>query len=150
MASQEAAIETQIALSKYTKRVVLKSVLGRTDGGVGLVGQRIVIGGWVKSAKEVRKEPMPPSPPAAVVEDEKVEAEQKEMTCTEVFQARLPVIRCILKAFGAAGSQVGKEPPTPSSVILQVSDGSSVDNNNSNSRMHKRHSNSNNRIAKVS
>ncbi|XP_074287431.1 asparagine--tRNA ligase, cytoplasmic 2 isoform X2 [Silene latifolia] len=40
--------------SKYTKRAVLKTLLNRDDGGFALVGERVVVGGWVKSSKETR------------------------------------------------------------------------------------------------
>ncbi|KAH0636439.1 hypothetical protein KY289_036354 [Solanum tuberosum] len=57
-----------VECSKYTKRVMLKTLLGRSDGGVGLIGQRVVIGGWVKSSREIRKQPVTPhSVPAQVV-----------------------------------------------------------------------------------
>ncbi|KAF2292532.1 hypothetical protein GH714_025257 [Hevea brasiliensis] len=44
---------------KYSNRVVLKTILERSDGGVGLVGEKVVIGGWVRASKEVRKDPPP-------------------------------------------------------------------------------------------
>ncbi|GAB4830324.1 hypothetical protein Ancab_019962 [Ancistrocladus abbreviatus] len=137
MASQEAVIDSQIALTKYTKRVILKCVLGRSDQGVGLMGQRIVVGGWVKSAKEVRKEPSPP-PPVAALEEGKAEAEKKDVTCGEIFQTRWPIFRCFMKLFGSGGGRVdkenvesvvpGQEPPLPSTIILQIGDGSCVQN----------------------
>ncbi|KAF2284580.1 hypothetical protein GH714_027280 [Hevea brasiliensis] len=42
-----------IPSSKYSNRVVLRTIIERSDGGVGLVGETIVIGGWVKSSREV-------------------------------------------------------------------------------------------------
>ncbi|KAH9305097.1 hypothetical protein KI387_009501, partial [Taxus chinensis] len=41
--------------AKYSKRVVLKKIVGRPDGGTGLVGERVVVGGWVKSGREQGK-----------------------------------------------------------------------------------------------
>ncbi|KAF2284572.1 hypothetical protein GH714_027213 [Hevea brasiliensis] len=41
-----------IPSSKYSNRVVLRTIIERSDGGVGLVGETIVIGGWVKSSRE--------------------------------------------------------------------------------------------------
>eukprot|EP00250_Pteridium_aquilinum_P014639 c22110_g1_i1 orf=386-2074(+) len=41
--------------AKYSKRVIIKSILGREDGGVGLIGQCMTIGGWVKTGREQGK-----------------------------------------------------------------------------------------------
>ncbi|CAH9138719.1 unnamed protein product [Cuscuta epithymum] len=40
--------------SKYTYRLVLKTIFERDDDGVGLFGERVVIGGWVKISKELK------------------------------------------------------------------------------------------------
>lgn len=37
--------------ANYSKRVIIKNILGRQDGGVGLIGQRMSIGGWVKTGR---------------------------------------------------------------------------------------------------
>lgn len=120
MASQQAATETIAPLSKYSKRVILKTVL---EGGTGLVGQTIVIGGWVKSSNEVRKEPLPPP---AVAGD--TPAAAKDVTCVEILQTRIPFFRSIMKVLGGNPNPGrGKlEPPPPSVAVLQVSDGSCV------------------------
>lgn len=36
---------------KYSARVLVKTIIGREDGGVGLLGQRITVGGWVKTGR---------------------------------------------------------------------------------------------------
>lgn len=41
--------------AKYSKRVIIKSILGREDGGVGLIGQSMAVGGWVKTGREQGK-----------------------------------------------------------------------------------------------
>ncbi|KAE9460810.1 hypothetical protein C3L33_07241, partial [Rhododendron williamsianum] len=128
MASQQAATETLAPLSKYSKRVILKTVL---EGGTGLVGQTIVIGGWVKSSNEVRKEPLPP-PAVAVAGDAPVAA--KDVTCVEILQTRIPFFRSFMKVLGGnqnpsrgkLESIVQQLPPPPSVAVLQVSDGSCV------------------------
>ncbi|XP_033514220.1 asparagine--tRNA ligase, cytoplasmic 2 isoform X3 [Nicotiana tomentosiformis] len=104
MASEQAPVEMPATFSKYTKRVMLKIILGRDDGGVGLIGQRIVIGGWVKSSMEIRKQPVTP-PPAA--------------PAPQVFGAGEYRVREKLDA-------VIRKAPQPSISILQVSDGSCV------------------------
>ncbi|KAI7984254.1 Asparagine--tRNA ligase, cytoplasmic 2 [Camellia lanceoleosa] len=118
-----------VTFSKYSKRVILKTILGRGDGGVGLVGDRVVIGGWVKTSKEVTKKPVPPP----VVEG------SKDVTCVEIIPTRLPFFRSIMKVFVGShepvreklDSVVQKLPPPPPPLqqsslfaVLQVSDGS--------------------------
>ncbi|XP_009769623.1 asparagine--tRNA ligase, cytoplasmic 2 [Nicotiana sylvestris] len=129
MASEQAPVEMPANFSKYTKRVMLKTILGRTDGGVGLVRQSVVIGGWVKSSMEIRKQPVtpPPAAPAPPV------VSPKDVTCSEVFQSRIPLFRSIMKVFGAGEYRVRekldvvvRKAPQPSVSILQVSDGSCV------------------------
>ncbi|KAL6967949.1 Viral polyprotein [Sarracenia purpurea var. burkii] len=143
MASEQAAaVKPSVALSKYSKRVILKTILGRSDGGIGLVGQRVVIGGWVKSSNEVKKEPLPPPPPppppAAVVPASGGNSPvAKDITCIEVLQIRIPFIRSIMKVLGGTHHPIREKldyvvqklpppPPPPSIAILIVSDGSFV------------------------
>ncbi|CAI5525590.1 unnamed protein product [Closterium sp. Naga37s-1] len=42
-------------LAPYSKRVVIKTILGAPDGGLSLVGQTLVVGGWVKTGREQGK-----------------------------------------------------------------------------------------------
>ena len=44
-----------VANSKYSARVFIKSILGRPDGGVGLIGQKVTVGGWVKTGRVMGK-----------------------------------------------------------------------------------------------
>eukprot|EP00249_Psilotum_nudum_P016825 c26000_g1_i1 orf=578-2509(+) len=41
--------------AKFSKRVLISTILGRPDGGLGLVGERVVVGGWVKTGREQGK-----------------------------------------------------------------------------------------------
>ncbi|CAH9074578.1 unnamed protein product [Cuscuta europaea] len=108
--------------NKYTNRVILKTILERSDGGLGFVGQRMVIGGWVKSSREIKKETVLP-----------LAAGTKDVSCGEVL-SRFPLLRSIFKAFrGDGDSRVHDKPddvqkplPPPSLTILKVSDGSSL------------------------
>ncbi|KAJ0969153.1 hypothetical protein J5N97_022030 [Dioscorea zingiberensis] len=88
---------------KYSNRVVLKSILGRSDAGLGLAGQRVVVGGWVKSFKEKAHKDATRAPaPAAVV------PASRDLTCFEVLVSRTP--------FRIFARLVGKEvmsPPRP-------------------------------------
>lgn len=127
-----------IPSAKYSNRVVLKTILERSDGGVGLAGARLVIGGWVKSSNELRNDP-----PSMQPEDNDGVAESpghKEFSCMEILQTRVPLFRSIAKIFGASGNfpvrarlqQASSKPPaasTPSPppiVKLLVNDGSCV------------------------
>lgn len=130
MASSEPAlVHAPVTLSKYTNRVTLKTVFERNDGGMGFVGRRIVIGGWVKSSREIRKEPL--QPPVSALSPEPVGT--KDVSCVEVLQSRIPLIRSIMKVFGGGDFRVRdklesavQKLPQPSVSILQLSDGSCV------------------------
>ncbi|XP_004247051.1 asparagine--tRNA ligase, cytoplasmic 2 [Solanum lycopersicum] len=124
MDSEQAPV---IECLKYSKRVMLKTILRRSDGGVGLIGQRVVIGGWVKSSREIRL--IQPVTPHSVPAQEVVST--KDVTCSEVLQSRIPLLRSIMKVFGAGEYRVREKinvvcQPQPSVSILQVSDGSCV------------------------
>ncbi|KAJ0621143.1 putative asparagine--tRNA ligase [Helianthus annuus] len=123
-----------VDLSKYSKRVLLKTVLDRADGGVGLVDQRVVVGGWVKSSREMRKDPLPATQPPAGG-DAKPVTGGKDVRCVEVFQSRIPFLRTIIKVFGGNTAyshnkekleSIGPKPAHPAISILQISDGSST------------------------
>ncbi|KAK6940455.1 Aminoacyl-tRNA synthetase, class II (D/K/N) [Dillenia turbinata] len=134
MASKEAKLAMSVTLFKYSNRVILKTILCREDRGLGLIGERVVIGGWVKSSKEIRKEPTS-SPPRATLPL----VGQKEVSCVEILQTKVPFFRSIIKAFSGGNqpprdkldSAVSKPTPLPlppppptSTIFLQVSDGS--------------------------
>lgn len=148
MASHEEPVTNTLPLSlfsKYSKRVVLKTILERSDGGVGLVGERLVIGGWVKSSKEVRKEPVPtPQPSPQANDGPTVSPGPKDGSCVEIIQSRIPLFRSIMKILGGGSGGAGGNypirekmesltsrppppPPPPASIVyLLVSDGSCV------------------------
>ncbi|KAH9706311.1 Asparagine--tRNA ligase cytoplasmic 2 [Citrus sinensis] len=68
---------------RYSNRVLLKTILESGDGGLGLLNERVVIGGWVKTSKEVKKEPMPPPPAddaAATSSKEKEKEKEKDVS----------------------------------------------------------------------
>ncbi|KAJ7950565.1 Asparagine-tRNA ligase [Quillaja saponaria] len=129
MASQDITAHSG---SKYSNRVILKTLMESSDGGLGLVGQRIVIGGWVRSSKEVRKEPVPPPPP---IDNGIDKTRSKEVSCVEIIQSRIPLLRSIIKVLGGSGYTVREKfesvapkprPPPRSTVYLLVTDGSCV------------------------
>ncbi|XP_057534670.1 asparagine--tRNA ligase, cytoplasmic 2 isoform X1 [Amaranthus tricolor] len=134
---EESTVKPHIPNSNYSKRVVLKTLLDREDGGLGLVGQKIVIGGWVKTAKEVRKNP-PSSPESDNEPKPEAQTEQKDVTCSEILQNRMPIFRTFLKLFGVGHYQGQKEKeltagivqrvqqPVLSTVVLQITDGSCI------------------------
>ncbi|KAJ8748224.1 hypothetical protein K2173_000632 [Erythroxylum novogranatense] len=122
---------------KYSNRIVLKTLLERSDGGVGLAGQRVVIGGWVKSSKEVKNDPVP----AQGTDRHEQSSGHKDVTCVEILQSRIPFFRSIYKILGGGGGgssgnhPIGGKleavvaiPPSTSTAFLRVSDGSCAAN----------------------
>ncbi|CAH9138709.1 unnamed protein product [Cuscuta epithymum] len=121
MASSETAVGSIPSANKYTNRVILKTIFERGDGGLSYVGQRVVIGGWVRSSKERKKET-----------DLHPVAGSEGLSCVEVLLSSFPLIRSIIKVFRGEGhSRILENPnsdgvkrPPPSFMILKVSDGS--------------------------
>lgn len=136
MESEQAMAATvstrQLTTFKYSNRVLLKTILERRDGGLELAGERVVVGGWVKSSKEVRKEPVP----LIVGDHGQDEPEPRSgVSCVEILQSRIPFLRAIVKVLGGSGGHYPlrekleaalHKPPPPSTVFLKVSDGSCV------------------------
>ncbi|KAJ6403709.1 hypothetical protein OIU84_012002 [Salix udensis] len=124
--------------SKYSDRVVLKTILEPSDGRGRLAGDRVVVGGWVKSSKQGNKEAAVPEPQKQTTEASNVSPRHKDVSCVEIFQSRIPIFRSIAKIFGGGGSShpvreklvpaiPGPPPgPPPSVAYLRVSDGSCV------------------------
>ncbi|KAG6417229.1 hypothetical protein SASPL_119382 [Salvia splendens] len=122
-APAQSPVESPLPLSKYSKRVTIDSISGRPDGGPGLIGRRVVVGGWVKSSREFKMEAAAP-PPAA--------GGPKDISCVEVLQTKLPFFRSIIKVFGGEQrirdkiDSIIPKPPQPSISILEIGDGSCV------------------------
>ncbi|PQQ13798.1 asparagine--tRNA ligase cytoplasmic 2 [Prunus yedoensis var. nudiflora] len=127
-----ATVSTQLTTFKYSNRVLLKTILERRDGGLELAGESVVVGGWVKSSKEVRKEPVP-----LIVGDHGPDEPEPRsgVSCVEILQSRIPFLRAIVKVLGGSGGHYPlrekleaavHKPPPPSTVFLKVSDGSCV------------------------
>ncbi|XP_076915199.1 asparagine--tRNA ligase, cytoplasmic 2-like [Bidens hawaiensis] len=121
-----------VDLSKYSKRVLLKTIMDRGDGVLWLIDQRVVVGGWVKSSREMRKDPVPGAQPPAGGDAKAVDG-GKDVKCVEVFQSRIPFLRSIIKVFSGNVvhtkeklETVFPKQATPSVSILQINDGSSV------------------------
>lgn len=119
--------------SGYSGRIILKTILNRNDTGLGLVGERLVIGGWVKSSKEVRKVHEVKKVPLATSELPSNAGIPTDVTCVEVIQSRIPFLRSIMKVFGGHCTNVHDKldpfitkPPQPSILYLRISDGSCV------------------------
>lgn len=118
--------------SRYSRRVALSTILNREDGGIGLVGERVVVGGWVKSYEGIHHQdhtdskllPQVPSPipPSHVV----------DLSCSEVLMSRVPLIRSITRLFlhPHHNRVIDLPPPSsllpdgPSSIYLRINDGS--------------------------
>ena len=136
MESKEPKVTTSPLMPlMYSNRVTLKTILEGSVGEMGLVGNTVVVGGWVKSSKEVKKEPVP-SPPAAA-DALPASPEHKDVSCVEILQSRIPFFRTIIRVLGGSASSPAvreklesliPRPPPPSTIFLQISDGSCVSN----------------------
>ncbi|KAL8106547.1 hypothetical protein AgCh_023347 [Apium graveolens] len=123
---QPAVAEMPVPLpTTYSGRIILKTIFNRNDSGLGLVGQRLVIGGWVKSSKEVRKIETSELPSNA--------GTATDVKCVEVIHSRIPFLRSIIKVFGGHCNNVHDKldsfitkPPQPSIMYMRISDGSCV------------------------
>ncbi|KAI3906212.1 hypothetical protein MKW92_001622 [Papaver armeniacum] len=115
---------------KYSKRVLLKTILCRSDEGLGLVGQRVVVGGWVKSSKVVPLHDVPSLRTTLMTRP-------RDVSCVEIFQSRIPIFRTIFKVLNQKPSSGSNSParqgldqtaakPIPTKAYLQISDGSCV------------------------
>ncbi|CAH2064848.1 unnamed protein product [Thlaspi arvense] len=51
----DAASSSTVQKARFADRVCIKSILGRSDGGAGLAGQKVRIFGWVKTGREQGK-----------------------------------------------------------------------------------------------
>ncbi|XP_034916039.1 asparagine--tRNA ligase, cytoplasmic 2 [Populus alba] len=120
--------------SKYSNRVVLKTILEPSDKWREFLDERVVVGGWVKTSKELNQ-PAVPEPQQQTTEAPNVSPGHKDVRCVEIFQSRIPIFRSIAKIFGGGGSShpvrekpepAIPEPPQSSVAYLLVSDGSSV------------------------
>ncbi|XP_047314995.1 asparagine--tRNA ligase-like [Impatiens glandulifera] len=120
---------------KYSKRVLLRDVI---NNGPDFVGQRVVVGGWVKSSREIKTE-APSTTTTTNPSNQMIVHQQpnKDFDCVEILQTKLPFFRSFLKVFGMAHNypvrnkleshnNIPKLPQQPSLAMLQISDGSSV------------------------
>jgi len=124
---------------KYSSRVQIKTLLDRLETAVG---QRVTVGGWVKSAKEVEKLATPLAAVNTHGNERGVagQGRNKDVSCVEILQSRIPLIRSILDVFGGSGYVQRKKhesvvsepnhakllPPKASVVYLLLTDGSCV------------------------
>lgn len=110
----------RVSTFKYLSRVLLKSILSRPDGGAGLAGEKVVVGGWVKMAKER----------GGSASKEEEEGKDDCNTCMKVIQTRIPpCLRNVVKLLLGGGAlrgrlEVGLQRKVPTVVFLQVNDGS--------------------------
>ncbi|XP_077210214.1 asparagine--tRNA ligase, cytoplasmic 1-like [Tasmannia lanceolata] len=44
-----------LPFENFSRRVLIKTILNRPDGGLGLAGKRVTVGGWVKTGREQGK-----------------------------------------------------------------------------------------------
>ncbi|KAH7855923.1 hypothetical protein Vadar_030623 [Vaccinium darrowii] len=49
------SLATAVEESEFSQRVLIRSIISRPDGGAGLAGQTVRVGGWVKTGREQGK-----------------------------------------------------------------------------------------------
>ncbi|KAK9048498.1 hypothetical protein SSX86_032537 [Deinandra increscens subsp. villosa] len=49
------SVSDTVEQAEFSQRVLIRSILGRPDGGAGLAGQTLKVGGWVKKGREQGK-----------------------------------------------------------------------------------------------
>ncbi|XWS31207.1 hypothetical protein CRYUN_Cryun23aG0057900 [Craigia yunnanensis] len=131
MESQEPKVTSSPLM--YSNRVMLKTILEGGDYKLRLVGKTVVVGGWVKSSKEVKEEPV--ASPAAAVDAFPASPGPKDVSCVEVLHSRIPFFRTTIRILGGSASSpavrekleslIPRSPP-PSTFFLQINDGSCV------------------------
>ena len=135
MAAEHPTVFTPVTFSKYSKRVLLKTVLDCSDGGLGFVDQKLVIGGWVKSSKEVFREAVVPADASVRTAGDALPPRAKDVSCIEILQSRIPIVRSLLRMLYGNDLHAGEKletsvhkppPPLPSTTFLVVNDGSCV------------------------
>ncbi|XVE72679.1 hypothetical protein DITRI_Ditri11bG0058100 [Diplodiscus trichospermus] len=134
MESQEPKVTSSTLMPfKYSNRVLLTTILEGGDDEMLLLGKTVVVGGWVKSSKEVKKEPVSPQPAAA--DAFPASSGHKDVSCVEILQTRIPFFRTIIWVLGGSASSPAvreklesliPKPPPPSTLFLQINDGSCV------------------------
>ena len=127
-----------VALSKYSNRVELKTLLERSDGGARLAGKRVVIGGWVKSSRAVKKDSPPPPPPQPSVTVPPPPSTKSNISCTEIIQSKMNIFRKLFDVLSGGGKTTypifdkpeitGQKATSPPeyTIYFLISDGSSV------------------------
>lgn len=119
-----------ITLSKYSKRLELKTLLERSDGGARLAGKRVVIGGWVKSSRAVKKD----SPPPPSNGGNHQASTTANISCTEMIQSKMNIFRKLFDVLSGGGKtypifdkpELKAAQPPEYILYLLISDGSSV------------------------
>ncbi|KAI4314375.1 hypothetical protein L6164_027289 [Bauhinia variegata] len=52
----DGAVSSQVARAEFSDRVPIRSIISLPDGGSGLAGQKVRIGGWVKTGRKADKD----------------------------------------------------------------------------------------------
>ncbi|KAL8093681.1 asparagine--tRNA ligase, cytoplasmic 1-like [Apium graveolens] len=53
---EDLTLSDPVLKAQFSQRVLIKSILSRPDGGAGLAGQTVKIGGWVKTGRKANKD----------------------------------------------------------------------------------------------
>lgn len=55
MTLNDSVSSSTVEKHRFSDRVLIRSIISRPDGGAGLAGQRVRVGGWVKTGREQGK-----------------------------------------------------------------------------------------------
>ncbi|KAJ3671933.1 hypothetical protein LUZ60_008012 [Juncus effusus] len=111
-----------------SKRTLLKSILSPANGGLQFAGERVTVGGWVKSFHVNPRKDVKVDSPAAAAAD----VTPPDLTCAEVLFLRVPLFRCLLKVLSNHPVREKLERPVQKKMdgtaYIRINDGSSVHN----------------------
>jgi asparaginyl-tRNA synthetase len=108
-------------------RSLIKSIVGPSDGGLQFVGNRALVGGWVKSFHLKPKKDV-------AVDSGGADVAQRDLKCVEALFMRFPLFRCIVKVLSPAVHPVEEKLETVTekkmegTAYIRINDGSCVNN----------------------
>ncbi|KAJ4731877.1 Asparagine--tRNA ligase [Rhynchospora pubera] len=107
------------------KRSQIKSIVGSENGGAQFVGQRVLVGGWVKSFHVKPKKEV-------AVDSGGTDVAPRDLKCAEALFLKIPLLRCIVKILNLGGNPVGEkleavmQKKMEGIAYLRINDGSCV------------------------
>lgn len=113
--------------SHSLKRSPIKSIVGPRNGDLQFIGQRVLVGGWVKSFHVRPKKEV-------AVDSGGADVAQRDLKCAEALFLRFPLFRCIVKVLNHGVHPVEEkleavmEKKMEGIAYIRINDGSCVNN----------------------